>query len=183
MKMLFVINSEKYPYHIDMLSLFTEIAGEYGIFQVLDMADNISFSQKYDRIVQCRCDLLISFDCAGFEFRTETNTLSYNNLGCRMAHILFRGMHEYREELRQQMNFSMFVFSEREEDVSAISERCFNIPNIELMERLEYSQCKEENTGKNRQIIAEWFKHIIKETELENIISKTGGMNNNEGKY
>jgi len=69
--------------------------------------------EKYYVIRNYQKDLLITFDCAGFEFRTENDTLSYNNMGFRMAHILFHGMHEYREELRQQMNFSMFVFSMR----------------------------------------------------------------------
>lgn len=170
MKIMFVINSKRYSYHKDILRNFTETAEGYGIFQTLDMGDNLSLSAKYDRIVKSECDLLISFDCAGFEFRTETNTLSYNNFGCRMAHILFRSMDEYREELRQQMNFSMFVFSERVDDVSAISERYPNIPNIELMERLEHSQCKNENIRKNRQIVMEWFRHIIEEAELEDVI-------------
>ena len=180
MKLLFVINSEKYPYHTKMLSLFVEAAKKYGTYQIINMADNLLPSVKYEQMVKSGCDLLISFDCAGFEFRTETNTLSYNNFGCRMAHILFRGMHEYREELRQQMNFSMFVFSVRSEDVSAISERYPNIPNIELMERLEYGQCNEEDTRKNRQVIGRWFRHIIEEAELEDVISKSGGMTDNE---
>lgn len=161
-----VINTKKYPYHRNMSDIFSEAAGRYGICQIFDLSVGTALHMIYDEIEQSGCGLLISLDLAGFEFRTETNTLSYNNLGCRMAHVLFRGMHEYREELRQQMNFSMFLFSMREEDVAVMNDRYPNIPNVERIERMEYRHPAEEDMAKSRNIINKWFAHIMDEMEL-----------------
>jgi hypothetical protein len=166
MKIVFVINSKKYFYHKDMLRQFLISAEKYGTCRIIDLSVGTAFHMIYDEIEQSGCDLLISLDLAGFEFRTETNTLSYNNLGCRMAHVLFRGMHEYREELRQQMNFSMFLFSMREEDVAVMNDRYPNIPNVERIERMEYRHPAEEDMAKSRNIINKWFAHIMDEMEL-----------------
>lgn len=165
MQITLVINSKKYSYHKNMVALFQEILAKYADCRLFDMADNMPLHEKYYAIAGSECDFLISFDCAGFELRTEGDSLSYNNMGCRMAHILFQGMHEYREELKQQMNFSMFVFSMKEEDVLTMQEKHPNIPNAELMERLEY---KETTAGeKNREIVEKWFAHMIEEAELD----------------
>lgn len=168
MRTTIITNCRKYPYHKEILSLFLNEASKYGISRAFDMADkSISLLEIYHQIEDSNCDLLISFDCAGFEFRTEINSLAYNTLSCRMAHILFQKMQEYGNCLKQQMNFSMFLFSMFDSDVSAIQEKYPNIPNSELISPLEYGSNTAQNNLHNKKIINKWFSHIIYLAELD----------------
>lgn len=161
-----VINTKKYKYHSYMADLLETAASEYGEVQVFDMAQGKPLHEKYYALAESGCELLLTLDCAGFELRTENDTLSYNNFGCRMAHILLRSIQEYREELRQQMNFSMFVFSMKEGDVRSIREGYPNIPNMEPFPQMDYKEKNEETEKINKRVITEWFSHLLEEAEL-----------------
>lgn len=161
-----VINTKKYTYHSYLAALFETAASAHGEVKVFDMAETKPLHEKYYALAESGCNLLLTLDCAGFELRTENDTLSYNNFGCRMAHILLRSMQEYREELRQQMNFSMFVFSVKEEDVRSIKDRYPNIPNIELFPQIDYKEKSEETKKISERIIKEWFLYLLEEAEL-----------------
>lgn len=163
---MIVIDSKKKTYHNRMAAELAEVADRYGSAQIYDMAKELPLHEKYYALKKSGVDFLVSFDCAGFELRTENDTLSYNNLDCRMAHILFRDMEEYREELKQQMNFSMFLFSMKQENVERIREHFPNIPNVEWMERPDYQGNTKENHEKNREIWESWFSHVSEEAEL-----------------
>lgn len=164
-----VVNTEQYRYHKEVSELFREtICSFYPsiMIELFDMAKTQVLHEMYFALRDYDPQQLISFDCAGFTLRTENDTLSYNLFGCRMAHILFQEMERYRGELRQQMNFSMFVYSMRERDVDAISARYPNIPNASLMERLEYKDLNEKTREKNREIIAGWYRMFEREAQL-----------------
>lgn len=167
MKTVFVVNQRKYPYHEKFLDLFVKNAEKYGDVQIFDMSSTQLLHEIYYKIAASECDLLISFDCAGFELRTENDTLSYNKLGCRMAHILFRNMRDYGENLKQQMNFSMFVFSVIQEDVSKIQKNFSNIPNIEWLEMPRDCQLLGKVNQEDRSWVQEWFLHITEAAELK----------------
>lgn len=166
MNMSLVINSKKYPYHEKLVNLFSDQAKEYGSLAVFDMASFEPLHEMYHRIAANKCDLLISFDCAGFEIRTTNDLLAYNKFGCRMAHILFQKMGEYGENLRQQMNFSMFVFSVIQEDVFLIRKDFPNIPNIEWLDAPGGCLSVGQGIPKSNTWISEWFLHIMEEAEL-----------------
>lgn len=168
MKTVFVVNSVKYQYHKKLLELFAIIAGRYGDFEIFDMASDGPLYEIYYKIAASECDLLISFDCAGFELRTESDTLAYNQLGFRMAHILFHEMGEYGENLKQQINFSMFVFSCVREDVLFLQRNFPNIPNIEWLETPEkYLLTGDSGLERNSAWISEWFSHIMEAAEIQ----------------
>lgn len=171
MKTIFVINVKQYSYHKRILEFLAEAAKKYGEVQVFDMSENIPLHEQYYRLQEAGADFLVSFDCAGFELRTENNTLSYNHFGCRMAHLLFRHREEYREALRQQMNFSMFVFSAKEKDVLFLQKHLPNIPNAEWLEIPEgIKQTGQEGLADKEsecfRWAEKWFSYIIKEAEL-----------------
>lgn len=167
-RIVLTVNTEKYTYHREMADLFEETLitlEPHAEVRVFDMADGRPLHEIYYALCEYDAHTLISFDCAGFELQTENDTISYNLFPYRMAHILFQGMHRYREELHQQLNFSMFVYSMREDDVAAIRERYPNIPNILLMDKLEYRQMDENGKNGNRKVIAGWYGAYKKETQ------------------
>jgi len=166
MKMTLVVNSKKYPYHKELSDLFSKEAKEYGSLEIFDMASKEPLHEIYEKIAASECNLLISFDCAGFEIRLTNDTLAYNKFGCRMAHILFQKMEEYGENLNQQMNFSMFVFSVMKEDVLLIQKDFPNIPNIEWIEIQEEYPPIGKSDRENSVWISKWFLHIVKEAQL-----------------
>lgn len=164
-----VVNTEQYTYHKALSELFREtLCGLDGTLKIelFDMAKAEALHEVYFALRDYDPQQLISFDCAGFALQTENDTLSYNLFGCRMAHILFQEMERYRGELRQQLNFSMFVYSMREKDVAAISVRYPNIPNISLMDRMEYKQLDEKTKETNRGLIIKWYRTFEQEAEL-----------------
>lgn len=164
-----VINTGQYSYHSMMAELFCEVLGKDGTctVKVFDMKEYRQLHEAYQSMAEYCPRALISFDCVGFEMQTENDTLSYNLFTCRMAHILFQEKERYRAELKQQMNFSMFVYSMRSEDVDTIRERYVNIPNISFMDRLEYKQADETIKEENRKRIADWYEMFQKEAGLE----------------
>lgn len=167
-KTVFVVNLQKYPCHKKLLELFAIQAGRYGDFEIFDIASGEPLHEIYYKIAAGGYSLLISFDCAGFELRTESDTLAYNQLGCRMAHILFHERDEYGENLSQQMNFSMFVFSSVREDVVFLQKNFPNIPNIEWLEiPEEFLPIGEDGLDGNDTWISEWLSHMMEMAEIQ----------------
>lgn len=168
MKIAIVVNNQKYPYHQNIICLLRKCSlGKENTTEVIDMSEKIPLHEKYYKIIESGCNFLISLDCAGFELRTELETLSYNNLGCRVAHLILQNINEFTEELGQQMNFSMFLFGNGKEQAEAIKERHADIVNVGYFEQIDYKDNSPEAEKRTIEILETWWEKIKKTAELE----------------
>lgn len=134
MKIIVVIDSSKYKNHKEE---FLKLEGRchkanYSV-GLLDISESLAEEEQYAALVREDADWIISFDMAGFSLRTELDSASYNNLHCKMAHILFRQMDEYLY-LNNRMNFSMFLFlvsDNYNRELQQFKTKHPNLPNLE----------------------------------------------------
>lgn len=153
MKILLVIDTERIPAHSKISNVYKGVLDRENEVAVIDMAAGKVAHAVFSDIVSYKSDLVITFDFAGFELKTELNMISYNTLTCRVAHIL-TSMKQDKDNMAQQLNLSHFVAVPKETDVEIFSLEHRNFPNV------LYAPIVEE------QFVSEWFKTARKEMWL-----------------
>ena len=109
-----VINTKNHPEHRESAALlYKALEGRMRI-DTVDMAGAGMLHEKYFTIRSCNPLFVITLDMAGFELRTENDTFSYNQIPCRMMHLLFGELQEYETLLTGKFNFSMFFYGRRQ---------------------------------------------------------------------
>lgn len=159
MRVAYVINSEQYPYHKQILSDFESVVPG-KIYDVAEWDYRI-----VNEIVNCKYNVVIFFDLAGHQFRTTSDTLTFNKLTCRVANILFRRVEEYMHvECRQ--NLSSFMYISRRDNLEQVKRRCVEVPNIFYFPEFRYKADSEEEHAFNMESVKVWWSDYIKEAMI-----------------
>ena len=120
------------PATVELARAIGALAQEQGYeVQFLDLSRGAS-EQEYEYYLQQTApELLITFDCAGFDFRLMGEDLFYNSLSCPMAHILLQGPEGFDTELRCRMNFDAVYYTMTPEEATRIRERYEAVPAVQ----------------------------------------------------
>ena len=162
MKLLYLIDSQHYSYHKDLIGDFESvIPGE-----ILDMSDGTNLGRRYRQISEIAPDIVITFDLAGHVLRTGSDTLSLNNIYARMAHILFHKTEFYGGNLKARQNLSMFTYISKGEDIGSIKDRFPDVPNFTEFVDFSYKPYSEDDHNNNRDNIRSWWEGFKKEIML-----------------
>lgn len=165
-KAVIVLNTKKFYYHSTLFSLFGRELEKAGFeLASYDLGSTKPEHEKYYDIDNLKPDLILSFDLSGFELRTENDTLSLNNFGCRIACLLFQPYGTYGGSLEQQMNFSMFLYTVRPEDAAEMKVRYPNIPNLSAVPGIEPDELFSSG-ARYAPLIQGWLESFRKEAEL-----------------
>lgn len=131
MKILIVIDTRKRPEHKKTENIYRDILGTENEICIVDMASGKPDYVIFNEIAASDSDLVITFDLAGFNLKTELNTISYNTLTCRVAHIL-SDMNQPGDRLDEQLNLSHFMYLPDGTDLSEFAAGHKNIPNVSV---------------------------------------------------
>ncbi len=162
MKVLYIIDGEKYKYHRDLVGQFLDVTGG----EVLDIPDDDMRQMRFGEVGEAGADVIVTFDGVGLDFRTVSDTMSLNNLYARMAHILFHKPSFYDSTLFRRQNLSMFTYIPSGEDTQDFSEKYPEIPNIRNFEECYYKADSNEEREVNAAAIRNWWDGFRKEAML-----------------
>lgn len=131
---LIVVSRSKNNIHIPAAKyVASQLEGKgYKVSYVNMMATDDANVLKY-HMQQAEPELLVTFDCAGFELELLGGDLFYNSLCCRAAHILFTNPHEYSDYLNKRMNFPMEFYVVSQEYVRIIEDNYKRVPKVHLI--------------------------------------------------
>ncbi len=161
MKILYIINSADYKYHIKLVEDFINVTGG----EVIDTTLSDPGKQYY--IIQDAApDVVITFDLAGHVFRTGSDTLSLNNIYARFAHILFHKTDRYGRDLRKRQNLSMFTYIPVNEDIESVRASLPDLPNVNSFVSISYKPSNDEERAENITNITHWWNEFKKEAML-----------------
>ena len=162
MKVVYLINSKEYKYHLRMSEDFaTVVPGK-----VVDMSDGKPFGDRYYEIEEMHPDAIITFDLAGHVLRTGNDTLSLNNIYARFAHILFHRSDRYGSDLKFRQNLSMFTYFVNGEDIGSCRDRLPEVPNIREFAPIDYKSENNSERERIREVVSVWWKEFSKEAML-----------------
>lgn len=131
MKIAIIINSIRYKNHTEKAEIFKRVLGnKVNELLLIDMNSRLKDYEIFYQLRDYKPDLVITFDLAGFELRTELNDISLNILPCRMAHILFDKSYKYPELKSVLLNISHFVVVLNGEDINLFRQSCRGIRNV-----------------------------------------------------
>lgn len=151
MNITVIYNSKKNHSHPEKRNILSEAIGEQK-FTYVDMAVNKQLHEIYNLIVASNPQLIVTFDFAGFELRTENDSASLFMIPCRGAHFVF----DYNKSsayFDEEYYLGQYLFVSREYDISKLSSRVA-IPDIEYMPQFDEASLKE------------WFAGFKKEARL-----------------
>ena len=175
MKILLIIDTQKYKYHnelyVDFESALVNYFDRHGdnSLIVFDMSVDDSEHEKFSYIKNLCADLIITLDCAGFDMLTTGNTLSYNNLPCRMAHVLTKNDSEFNRYLEYRQNFSMVTYYPEDENMGLRQGKYPWITNVQEMKKLVYKNISEKDHSENIAKIELWLSKMLKDLKYEDI--------------
>ncbi len=159
MKTLIITNRERFPEQEKRSSQLLKSLNKVGIEgEIYNICKDKPLHIQLFEIQKIKVPLIVSFDFAGFEFRTEQEEISLNLLYGRIAYILLNHWKIYENSLKERMNFSMFVYCQGEEEAKKVGQEFPNVPNVGFYE------------GKREKI--QWntlIEKILLDTELEMI--------------
>lgn len=153
MKIVMVIDTGRRPEHRKISDIYINALSVENDIYLVDMSSGKPWHVLFAEIVSYKCDLVVAFDCAGFELKTELNMLSYNTLTCRVAHI-FTDMKQKASDLSEQFNLSHFVYLPQGTGFEEFAGEHKNMPNV-FMAPLT-----------TEQEVADWFETARKDMWL-----------------
>lgn len=157
MKTLIITNKERFPEQDKRSSQFLKSLKNMGIEgEIYNIHRDKPLHIQFLEIQKRNAPLIVSFDFAGFEFRTEQEEISLNLLYGRIAYILLNHWKIYENPLKERMNFSMFIYCQGEEEAKRVRQEFPDVPNVGFYE------------GKGEEI--QWnplIEKILLDTELE----------------
>ncbi len=162
MNILYLTDSRQFGYHKDLIKDFLSVTGG----EVFDLSDDYAKAKKYQDIENFGADVIITFDGAGLDYRTVMDTLSFNNLFARMAHILFHKPSFYGQMLELRQNLSMFTYIPCTEDLSSCRTRYPEIPNLNEFGKCFYKADNEKEHETNRETVRAWWDDFKREAML-----------------
>lgn len=161
-KTLYLINTKEYPYHKNIVSDFTKvIPGE-----VIDMSQGSPLHEIYYEIEKKSPNVVITFDLAGFELRTGSDTLSLNGLYARMAHIIFSKKNVNSSNLKLRQNLSMFTYIPEGIGVDEVKRTCPEVPNISNFVQFIYRADNVDEHEMNQNSIRRWWDDFKRDAML-----------------
>ena len=104
---IIVYDSEKYSYHKDFVLIIHSLFHQFGCQSLLKDKKQGNFLKAIRSMEEQDNFFLVTCDLTGFELGTETGSLYYNLLHCKMLHFLF-GHHESQRYLKNKLSMSMF---------------------------------------------------------------------------
>lgn len=162
MKVLYLINSKEYSYHKGMINDFTAcISGD-----VIDMSCGEYLHEIYYDIEEKSPDVIITFDLAGFELRTASDTLSLNRIYARMAHIIFSKKCLSDRSLKERQNLSMFTYIPNGYNIAEVMNKCPEVPNVFEFVKVSYKADTEPEHEENKVNIEKWWETFKREAML-----------------
>ena len=162
MKLIYLIDSAKYPYHKRVIMDFTDVIPG----KVLDMSDGVPYGNRYRQIDEADPNVVITLDLAGHVLLTGNGTLSLNNIYARIAHILFHGPQHYGRDLKARQNLSMFTYIPSGEDAGKCGSSLPEVPNVMSFVPFDYKADDEAEHAVNRDNIAKWWEEFKKDAML-----------------
>ena len=162
MKILYLTDSKKYKYHKEIIEDFLSVTGG----DVIDLPTGDDREMRYFDVVDADPDVVITFDCAGMDFLTVTDTLSLNNIYARMAHILFHQPSFYGQVLNLRQNLSMFTYLPASEDPERYRRIYEDVPNILIFPEFNYKACNDEEHLSNKEFIRKWWEEFKKDAMI-----------------
>lgn len=78
-------------------------------------------------------ELLITFDCAGFNLKLLGGDLFYNSLCCKAVHVLFDRTVCYEKELSERMNFITKIITLGSEDAECALTNYIRVPEASVL--------------------------------------------------
>lgn len=175
MKILLIIDTKKYKYHNEIfvdfenaIVNFFENRGENSL-NVFDMGMEGLDYEKFSYIQNLSADLIVTLDCAGFDMTTTGDNLSYNNLTCRMAHVLIKNDASFSRFLKYRQNFSMYTYCPEDENMGIKQGKFPEITNIGEMKKLVYKNIDDEDHKDNVAKIEMWLRQMLEDLRYEDI--------------
>lgn len=170
MKILIVYNSQKYKYHEKTVETILAVAmkqfGKDTVVDKLDMSSDCPLHELFYRIRDNGAQLIITLDLAGFELRTENDSISLNGIHSRIVNILLKGSDSFAGELKCRQNLSMYTYIPARENHEAVSRRYPGIPNLSVFCEYDYTADSDDKLSQNRNNLELWFKNMTEEIRL-----------------
>lgn len=164
MKTIIVVREEMSSKYRNMTDSFRSALKERSIeCHLITVNRKAPLHEQFYAIRDHKSQLIITIDLAGFEFRNELEGLSYNNLPCRMAHLLCDKYEVCPAELNMDLNFSMFFYTASKEQAEKIKEKYPNVENVKSMAELVDITNANKNVEKTAKDI---IKQILRDTEF-----------------
>lgn len=127
MKTFILYNDTIYPYHSDVLTLIISFFNINKIPYSTFHTSNLSSFNVLQSIDKEKPDVIITFDLAGFSYRTQLGEISLNNLFTKNLNLIWGSKPEYTKYLSKKLSLSMHFY-----DVTGIDHKLRNqYPNIE----------------------------------------------------
>jgi len=154
MKIVILMDTVKYSNHHVYAEKIEKALAAGNNFFVYNMSSGKPFHEAYRIIEGEKPELIITLDCAGFELKTELNSLSLNCLHCRAIHMLFEKTYKYGDLLDNLFSLSHFMFLPKGSDVSRFKETHNNIAYVGEMPNMIV------------EALEKWFAEVRIEMEL-----------------
>lgn len=106
---IIVFNKEKYHYHAPLAVQLKNVLENRG-YDVLMGDVSRDGKSVYGEVSKDEADILVTFDLEGFEKGTESGSLFYNLLTCKMVHFLFGDKEAYFPYLSHKLSLAMLFF-------------------------------------------------------------------------
>lgn len=133
MNIVFVINARETSDHVKKYELYKAAIGSGHTYTCIDMSCGKLLHEIYGDIAKAPKDLVITFDLAGLELRSELNTPSLNGLRCRVAHIIFNeAVLKKIDPEKDFMSLAHFFYLPESVDIGTFKIMHRNISNISL---------------------------------------------------
>lgn len=163
MNILLIIDKKRYKYHGEIeldfesaLVNYFENRGENSL-EVIDVGVNIGEYEMFSYLKSKTVDFIITVDFAGFNMTTTSDTLSFNGLHARMAHILLQKREMYSSLLNYRQNISMFTYFQKGEDIDLLIKKYPGITNIREIDRIYYKNLSKVEHEQNVDVIEKWL--------------------------
>lgn len=161
-EIVYLINTSEYSYHKTVVKDFTDvIPGD-----VIDMSSGLALHEIFYEIKKKNPDVIITFDLAGFELRTGSDTLSLNGIYARMAHIIFSKKNVDSSNLRLRQNLSMFTYIPMGVNAETVRAKYPEVPNISNFKEFWYKADSIAEHEQNRSSVTDWWNEFKRESML-----------------
>ena len=166
---IIVYDSEKYSYHKDFVLIIQSLFHQFGCQTLLKDKKQGNFLKAIRSMEEQDNFFLVTCDLTGFELGTETGSLYYNLLHCKMLHFLF-GHHESQRYLKNKLSMSMFFcfLGVPLEEESAILENYPYMEHLHILPNLSWQSFAKtkEPFSKEQRLLKEEIYFFLKESFL-----------------
>lgn len=163
---LIIINPSHKSSYTELGRSLLQALSSYGVTgKIYELDSKKPLHEHFYFINNTEADFYITLDLAGFEMKTDGGRLGYNLISRRMANLLLLPMKSYPSEiLNSAMNFSMFFYTARKEELVLYKETYPELPHIIYS---SYFSLQQEDSFLNVSATEEFIKELLLTLELQ----------------